>query len=467
MVSLDVDDTIAAIASAPGSGLRGIVRVSGPRTLALVETLFENCDLSGFPNRLRPSSTRGQIEIDEGLKVDIDLYLWPTKRSYTRQPTAEFHLIGSRPVLEMVLNKICGGGARLARPGEFTLRAFLSGRIDLTQAEAVLAVIDSSGEQQLDTALRQMAGGLAGPLGSIRDDLMGTLAELEAGLDFVEEDIEFITRPQLLKQLESAGQKLETIQKQISLRDRGTEASRVVLWGEPNSGKSSLFNALLGTQQSIVTEVAGTTTDFLVGELVLKSMKLDLVDTAGAEERSEYVSSQAQQHRIEQQEQADARLFCIDSLRETTPWEKQQLSNLTTACVVVLTKIDLHSSKSTRLTDLSQQIRDVGFDGPLVATSSESGVGLESLGEEISLAVINSQSTDQSIVGTTVLRASESLRDASAAVGHAKNAVIHQLGDELVASEIRRSLEALGQVVGAIYTDDILDLVFGRFCIGK
>jgi len=467
MVSLDVDDTIVAIASAPGPGLRGIVRVTGPKTLELVETLFENYDSPRFPNRSRPTLVQGQMTIDQGLKVNIGLYLWPTDRSYTRQPTAEFHLIGSRPVLEMVLNKICGHGARLARPGEFTLRAFLSGRIDLTQAEAVLAVIDSSGEQQLDTALRQMAGGLAGPLGSIRDDLIGALAELEAGLDFVEEDIEFITRSQLLKQLEYTGKALETIQEQISLRDRGTEASRVVLWGEPNSGKSSLFNSLLGTQQSIVTEVAGTTTDFLVGELILKSMKLDLVDTAGAEKRSEYISSQAQQHRIEQQEQADAGLFCIDSFRETTRWEKEQLSNLTTSCVVVLTKLDLHSSTSKRLNNLSQEIRSLGFGGPIVSTSSESGVGLESLAEEISLAVINSQSPDQSIVGTTVLRASESLRDASAAVEHAKDALIHRLGDELVASEIRRSLEALGQVVGAIYTDDILDLVFGRFCIGK
>jgi tRNA modification GTPase len=271
----------------------------------------------------------------------------------------------------------------------------------------------------------------------------------------------------LLSQLESAGQKLETVQRQISVRDRGADASRVVLWGEPNSGKSSLFNSLLGTQQSIVTEVAGTTTDFVVGVLVLKSMKLDLVDTAGAEERSEYVSSQAQQHRIEQQEQADARLFCIDSLREPTPWEKEQLSHLTTACVVVLTKIDLHSPDSKRLTKLTHQIRASGFDGPVVATSSQSGDGLDQLGDEISLAIINSQSADQSIVGTTVLRASESLRDASAAVGHAKDAVENELGDELVASEIRRSLEALGQVVGAIYTDDILDLVFGRFCIGK
>ena len=467
MVSLDVDDTIAAIASAPGPGLRGIVRVSGPRTVELSETLFESCESREFPNRMRPTSTRGQVAVADGLKADIDLYLWPTNRSYTRQPTAEFHLVGSRPVLEMVLCKICEQGARLARPGEFTLRAFLSGRIDLTQAEAVLAVIDSSGEQELDTALRQMAGGLAGPLGSIRDDLMGTLAELEAGLDFVEEDIEFITRPQLLEQLQRAGQKLDTIQQQINLRDRGAEDSRVVLWGEPNSGKSSLFNALLGTQQSIVTEIAGTTTDFLVGELVLKSMKLNLVDTAGAEERAEYVSAQAQQHRIEQQEQADALLFCIDSQRQPTPWEHEQLSNLPSGCIVVLTKVDLHGADSQRLSELSQQLRSHGFAGPIVSTSSHSHEGLDSLADEISLAIINAQSADQSIVGTTVLRASESLRDATAAVRHAEDAVIHELGDELVASELRRALEALGQVVGAIYTDDILDLVFGRFCIGK
>ena len=220
MLSLDITETIAAIASAPGAAARGIIRISGPGTIACLRSSFivdgSSNEAASFWNSDRVTSSSGRLRIDENVLLPGRLLLWPNKRSYTHQPTAEFHTFGSPPLLQLGLEHVCQRGARLAEPGEFTLRAFLSGRIDLPQAEAVLAVIDSNNEEQVQTALRQLAGGLTGPLSEIRNQLISIVAELEAGLDFVEEDIEFISKQELLEGLLSISANLQTIVKQIS-----------------------------------------------------------------------------------------------------------------------------------------------------------------------------------------------------------------------------------------------------------
>ena len=473
MASYDVDDTIVAIASPPGVGLRGIVRISGPNTIDCVDQLFHPCDDVPIHQYPTNAAINGELMMEEGTLVPCRLLLWPTKQSYTRQPTAEIHTIGSTPVLQSIVSEICRSGARLAKPGEFTLRAFLSGRIDLTQAEAVLAVIDSEGEKQFDTALQQLAGGLAGPLGNIRDELMGILAELEAGLDFVEEDIEFITQQELASRLNVIKNLLESITSQIVSRDLAVGSVKVVLVGLPNSGKSSLFNALTDSKQAIVTDVAGTTTDFVSAQLVINSIEIELVDTAGAEESTGEITQQAQDHRSRQQAQAQLRLFCIDRSTSLDPWEVEQLNRIAQkrhsdlATIIVLTKSDLVPTQSNGNSSLLNEIQATGYDGPVVCTSSVESRGLRDLREQISTCVLDSQLEGQTVIGSTVLRASQCLRDASEAVEHALEATHRELGDEIVAAELNQALEELGQVVGAIYTDDILDLVFGRFCIGK
>ncbi len=358
MSSFDVEDTIAAIASPRGSGLRGIVRISGPQMTNCIERLFVAENQQAISKQRRNVALAGHFQLPSGSRLPGELLLWPTCKSYTRQPTAEFHTIGSPPLLQMVVKAICDHGARLAKPGEFTLRAFLSGRIDLTQSEAVLAVIDADGEQQLTTALRQLAGGLAGPLGNIRDHLLSLLAELEAGLDFVEEDIEFISESELSSQLAVAEQQLARILNQIISRDLISEAAKVVLTGMPNSGKSSLFNALTGSGAAIVTEIAGTTTDFISSHLTIDSVLVQLIDTAGFESPSTadgtQVMDQAQSHREGQQAQAQVRLLCIDSSREMTEWEIGQLAEATAATILVLTKSDLATSEETAVTTNGQ-----------------------------------------------------------------------------------------------------------------
>ena len=462
-MSFDIEDTIAAIASAPGEGVRGIVRVSGPKTLSCLEPIFSASQPNPFSlaDCQTTDAISGTLRIAENLELPGELLVWPTRKSYTRQPTAEFHTIGSKPLLQQALSKICQSGARLANPGEFTLRAFLSGRIDMTQAEAVLAVIDANGTSEMNVALKQLAGGLAGPLGDIRGQLISILAELEAGLDFVEEDIEFISQDQLKTQLSKVLKSLQEIKRQISDRDSAVDAIKVVLYGMPNSGKSSLFNSLTSSEQAIVTDVAGTTTDFVSATLPLKIkssvLNVELIDTAGFESADSGIKQDSQHHRIKQQEQALVRLFCIDGSRDLDQWEIDQLKLIDSNTIIVLTKSDLGAT----IPD------DLPTAAPIVATSTVSSEGLNRLSDQLCLTVMKSQLGQTSVVGSTVLRASESLAQATQSVELAFQAAADGLGEELVAAEIRQALSGLGQVVGTVYTDDILDLVFGRFCIGK
>ena len=243
MPSFDVDDTIAAIASAPGAAMRGIVRISGPECQACLKSSFETESSVDWANFKSPTTLSVNLRLDESIESGLpgELLFWPTRSSYTRQPSAEFHTIGSPPLLKLALKKICESGARLANPGEFTLRAFLSGRLDLTQAEAVLGIIDSNSQSDLQHALKQLAGGLSEPLTRARDLLTFVLAELEAGLDFVEEDIEFINQQDLVNRLQEAKNAINDVAAQITSRDSESDTIRVALIGMPNAGKSSLF----------------------------------------------------------------------------------------------------------------------------------------------------------------------------------------------------------------------------------
>ena len=489
----DVQETIVAIGSAPGPAARGVVRMSGPTALESLAQVFR-CP-KAWQQIDRAQSVDGEIILGTDTAVPVTALIWPDHRSYTRQPTVEIHTFGSTPILQQIVVALQQSGVRLAQPGEFTLRAFLSGRLDLTQAEAVLAVIDAENQNQFDVALQQMAGGLAGPLGGLRDQLLSTLAEVEAGLDFVEEDILFISQEQILTQLGGCKESLDKVIQQISGRDINGERPKVVLMGLPNSGKSSLFNCLTDTDQAIVTDIAGTTTDYISAVATLAQLSIDLIDTAGFETATGEISASAQLHRDQQQAAADLKVLCIDAAMvafdDANPntvtfvnpeasevkWIQEQIQNLSDRDLLVLNKIELltdHLSPEVLLSIATNDVRlDVGElkSGqeiePLdvIQTSSLTGAGLDALRVHIE-ATLRRDAGD-SVVGSTVQRASASLTEAAESLAAAIGAAEHQMGDEIVAAEIREALNGLGQVVGTVYTDDILDLVFGRFCIGK
>lgn len=482
MAYLTTDDTIAAIASPTGSGQRGIVRISGPNTASIVENCFRfdgQQSRQVFQSADGAKRFTGNVDLNNQLRLPGSLVYWPDHRSYTRQPSAEFHTLGSGPLLEMAIQRICESGARLAQPGEFTLRAFLSGRMDLTQAEAVLAVIDAESTKKLSVALDQLSGGLTGPLADTKVSLMNVLAELEAGLDFVEEDIEFIASSQIISALSDAKDQVVAIENQIQKRGVDDQSFKVVLSGLPNAGKSSLFNALLGTERAIVSDLSGTTTDFVTCNGEMEGVQIQLVDTAGLETTPDDVSqstimTSAQNKRHAELESAQLILVCVSPDDDSYRWAIDQIQTLHRDGVeflVVLTKSDLSASlahdEEKRISLQSLVTATTGSQRKLIGLSSHTGENLDRLKFEISTITIGASTGENAVVSSTLIRTRESLRSASTSIAGALEAAQAEFGQEIVAAEIRQALDALGQIVGTVYNDDVLDLVFGRFCIGK
>jgi tRNA modification GTPase len=335
------------------------------------------------------------------------------------------------------------------------MRAFLAGRLDLTQAEAVLGVIDARSNTELQVALKQLAGGLAGPLHALRDQLLDLLAHLEAGLDFVEEDIQFISADQLDRQLQTAADAIEKLVNQLGRRSESSAEPRVVVRGLPNVGKSSLFNALVGAERSIVSPAASTTRDYVAMRISVAGHSVLLIDTAGVEETSrESLGSAAQRMTDDQFESAALELFCVDSTRPLTDWERQQLRDKAgRSRIVVFTKCD--------------QLRRMDWIGPAQITSSIDGTGLPQLRNAIAEHLDRTMNDESAVVGSTAVRCADALRQVREGLVRARSLVRDGGGEELVAAELRSALDHLGIVVGTVYTDDILDRIFSRFCIGK
>ncbi len=457
------DDTIAAIASAPGAAEIGVIRASGPRALELTSQLLGDESL-----RMTRQPTCRESSIDLARcggrgRLTVQAYVWPTQRSYTGQPSVELRVLGAPPLLELVLEELFQLGARPAQRGEFTFRAFMAGRLDLAQADAVLGVIDAADFEQLQVALKQLAGGLSGLIGSARSELLNVLADLEAGLDFIDEDIEFIGRAELLARLGAVRQQIERLHQQAEQRMQSQHRNRVVLGGLPNAGKSTLFNALTGRDAAIVSEVSGTTRDYLSLPLQWDGIDIELLDTAGWMSSEQAIEQAAQQQRDDQLQRADLVLWCRAAVLsdDEAALDQEHLESLRASgnpLLVVRTKCDLLSPESTACSigDLSE------FN-----VSSRSGAGLAELRAHIVASLAEQNVAASELVGSTAARSRESLRATIESLDRAGQATAENLGDELVAIEIREALEHLGQIVGAVYTDDILDRIFSRFCIGK
>jgi tRNA modification GTPase len=440
---IDPEDTIVALSSAPGPGRRAIIRLSGPNSFPIARTLFTTPEEIASSQRRRYAGAIRLAGISATLPAN--LYLWPEPHSYTGQDLAELHTIGSPPLVELLIAQLLDAGARAARPGEFTLRAFLSGKLDLPRAEAVLGIIEAGTQGELREAFAQLAGSVTRPLNRLRDELLETLAEVEATLDFADEASGAGNRDDLLRRLTNGMAQVTLVQKQLQEKSVDGRAFRVVLTGKPNAGKSSLFNALAQAPAALVSPEKGTTRDYLVQRIAIEELVIELVDTAGRQDATDTITEQSQRLGRERAERADLLLLCIEA--GSIPDEQDRATLARSTTLGIATKSDLGGAPSN-----------------LDATSALTGAGLDRLR---ALLADRARSRRGAGLAPSLSRCRHHVDACLTHLRHAHGAVLFEEPTEVLALELRGALDELGEMVGAVYTDDLLDRIFSRFCIGK
>ncbi|MFM7129681.1 MAG: tRNA modification GTPase, partial [bacterium] len=441
-------DTIVAISSSLGPALRSIIRLSGPEAWAKGVSITEGLSDHIIAPR-EPVVVLTQTLQLNGLTLPIQKQFWPAGRSYTGQPLVELHLSAPGGIAQILLSALVDRGARLAQPGEFSLRAFLAGRIDLTRAEAVAGIFQANSQAQLQVAFDQLAGGLVNRLERLRARLLDLLAWLEATLDFVEEsDVSPIARNFTAEELRGAALELTTMARQWSDRAETSKTIRVLLAGPPNSGKSSLFNTLSHSAKSLVSPQAGTTRDYLEATIELApGLKVTLVDTAGLGESVGLIDRQSQQ--IARREQLLADLI-IDCQAIDEPINAQEFLKYPDEVPVIriTTKIDVSPEFQMNI-------------GNSLKISCFTGVGMSELKQAI-LQKLQADRPAGILLESTLARARDSLVSASEALVQASDTITNQGGDELVAMDLRLALESLDFITGRDVTEEMLDRIFSR-----
>jgi tRNA modification GTPase len=451
-------DTIAAPATPSGTGGIGIIRLSGPRAEAVLQGLFRP---SRPPERLRSHQLyHGRIVDGQGLVIDEVLaVVMRAPHSYTREDVVEIHCHGGNVILRRILDELLEAGVRLANPGEFTQRAFLNGRLDLSEAEAVIDLIQSRSEGSRRVALEQLQGRLSRAIHGFQHQLADLLALVETYVDFPEEDIP-------LPQIASLGAQSAQVRQQMALLLQDFENGRilreglsVLILGCPNVGKSSLLNALLGEARAIVTPLPGTTRDTIEEPLSLGGIPLRLVDTAGVRETSDLIEAEGVRRAREKIAGADLILFVIDGSRGLTADDRFALELCAGQRLLV----------TVNKCDLGAQVLDPALSAwSRVDISAHTGQGLETLRQAIIgffRAEAGREGADTPLLSDR--RHREALVLARQALERFEAAVTQGQSAEFLAFELREALQGLGQITGETTPDDILQRIFSRFCIGK
>jgi tRNA modification GTPase len=435
-----LDDTIVALASAPGPGVRAVIRLSGPEAHRVVGTVFDALPIGR-------ALSHGNFRLP-GLSSPLPAFVlsMPGPKSYTGQDSVEIHTVSSPPLVDLLIGTLLDAGARAARPGEFTMRAFLAGKKDLTQAEAVLAVIEAETDDELKQALAQLAGGVTQPLHGLRNDLLNLLADVEAGLDFTEEDIQFADKRDVLLRLGAGLAHLTNLRKQLDDRAVSGRPFCVAFVGDPNAGKSSLFNALAGVPAAIVSPVPGTTRDYVTRSMTIQGTNVELIDTAGRQETTNTIEEQAQRLGREQVDRADLVLWCIPA-DEWRAGRRHPPGSDPARTVTVLTKADF---------------ANVTTDLPV--TSAKTGRGIADMRRLLSERAKGARAP---ALAPSLSRCRHHVEKGLAHLRNAHHAALFDEPAELFALELRLALDQIGEMVGAVNTDDLLDRIFSRFCIGK
>lgn len=451
-------DTIAAISTPLGEGGIGIVRLSGNRAIPLLQNIFRPHRNGGLQSHRFVYG----VVFDPAACEHLDEVLVVTMRapnSYTREDVVEIQCHGGSLVVQRLLDLVVAHGARLAEPGEFTRRAFLNGRIDLVQAEAVIDVIRAKTDASLALAQRQRGGELSRALFQIRDDLRHALALSEAYIDFPDEELDGASLQELQQRVVRANSAVEALIAGFRTGKVLRDGIAVSIVGCPNVGKSSLLNALLREARAIVTSVPGTTRDVIEEVLNLDGLPVRLLDTAGIRESADIVEQEGIRRSIAKIDESDLVLFLVDGSRPFAADDEAAFTSLRhRTYLTVVTKADL-----PQLVELP-----VELNGVSVPISTHSGAGLDELRRIIREMFLSGQAQDtRDLVALSQTRQRDAMVKCAEALQRVNHGIMSQVDLELLAADLRDALQALGDVTGETTPDDVLDLIFNRFCIGK
>ena len=448
-------DTIIALSTPPGSGAIGVIRLSGPDAVNLTNQVFKGKDLTQqATHTLHFGLIRdGEAIIDE---VVVGLYIAP--RSYTKENVVEISCHGSNYIIQQILNLLIRKGARAAKPGEFTLRAFLNGAFDLSQAEAVADLIASDSKASHDVALQQMRGGFANELKDLREQLIHFASMIELELDFAEEDVEFANREQLRSLIMQINKVLYRLIASFEMGNVLKNGVPIVIAGRPNVGKSTLLNALLNEERAIVSDIAGTTRDTIEDELNINGVIFRFIDTAGIRDTADIIEAKGVERTLERMKQAKLIIYMVDALQTPDELAEQlrDLNKLEIPYLALVNKADLFTPEQ-RETFEQQEV--------LFLTAKER-IGIEELKQQL-LAKVNLHHINTSETLVSNIRHVEALKNTETALQRVLQNIDNPVTSDFLAMDIKQALHYLGEITGTVTTDDLLENIFSKFCIGK
>jgi tRNA modification GTPase len=445
------EETIAAISTPPGRGGIGILRLSGPSARAIAEPLLK------LRHPLAPAHARfAQILDNTGQILDEAVVTWfPAPHSYTSEDIVEIAAHGSPILLDHLLRRCLAAGARLANPGEFTQRAFLSGRLDLTQAEAVHDLIEATTLHQARIAAQQLGGALSLQINPIKTNLIALIATLEAGIDFAEDDIDLLPTEQISAQIHQIQSPLIQLEQTFTYGRIVRDGFTLAIIGRPNVGKSSLFNRLVQRDRAIVTSTPGTTRDLVTERVSLEGIPVELIDTAGLRHATDEAESIGIAKSREAMAEADVVLLVLDATQPLHNEDEAAISQLTNRPHLIVTnKHDLATSTQTELPH------------PTLNTSALTGEGISNLRHAILSLMTKGAPTAETALLTN-LRQQQSISASITALNKSREAVATSIPHEMLLLDLYEALHALDTLTGTTTTDDVLNLIFSKFCIGK
>lgn len=458
-----VEDTISAVATALGEGSIGIIRISGERALEIGEKLFKAASNKRLVEYPVNTLAYGHVYDLDGSLVDEVLAVYMKgPRSYTAEDVVELQCHGGIQSLKKLLQLTYAMGARPAEPGEFTKRAFLNGRIDLTQAEAVMDIIQSRSEQGLKLAARQQNGQLAKELRALRHNLVDVIVNLEAVIDYPEEDIEDVTYGKVIDTLDLTCAEIEKLLSHAHTGKILREGLRTVIVGRPNVGKSSLLNALLREERAIVSEYAGTTRDVIEEQLLIDGVPLVLADTAGIHETEDFIERIGVERSLKLMQDAELVICVIDGSQGLKSEDEEILQAAESkACVIIINKSDL-----TQIADISSLEKRFGKE-KVLSLSAKTLTGVEEFTTWLKNYVYGQEGTLGDGIYVQNARHENLLREALVSLEDAKTAAEGMLPYDCIVIDVRNAIDMLGEITGDTVQDEIINEIFSRFCIGK